>query len=196
MIQVLAIISASASGGFRLGLPLLIIGLANVDKLWSDIPLLNRIHPEVLFAILVSITIFEIFGTKKLIGLRVIQLIQLILSPFVGALLAIGAANWTNLENAPVWIIGIVGALIALVLRFVLVGLFFRWGKMPILLTISEDILAMILALFALVAPENGGLIAMLLILLALRISSEWRQWYQEKKSSPQQNLTVNPDNE
>ncbi|MGY6529642.1 MAG: DUF4126 domain-containing protein [Cyanobacterium sp.] len=195
MIQVLAVISAAASGGFRVGLPLLIIGLANLDKLWSEIPLLNRIQPEVLLAILVSITIFEILGTKKMIGLRVIQIIQLILSPVVGAILAVGAANWTNLEYVPLWIIATIGGLFALVLRFVLVGLFFRWGKMPIILTVSEDLLAMILALFALTSPENGGLIAMLLLLLALRISSEWRQWQNQRKF-PSEDLTVNPDSE
>ncbi|AUC61809.1 hypothetical protein AA637_11915 [Cyanobacterium sp. HL-69] len=195
MIQVLAVISAAASGGFRLGLPLLIIGLANVDKLWSEIPLLNRIQPEVLLAILVSVTIFEILGTKRMIGLRIIQIIQLILSPVVGAILAVGAANWTNLEYVPLWIIAVTGGLFALVLRFVLVGLFFRWGKMPIILTVSEDILAMILALLALTSPENGGLIAMLLLLLALRISSEWRQWQKQRKL-PLENLTINPDSE
>jgi len=195
MIQVLAVISAAASGGFRLGLPLLIIGLANVDKLWSEIPLLNRIQPEVLLAILVSVTIFEILGTKRMIGLRIIQIIQLILSPVVGAILAVGAANWTNLEYVPLWIIAVTGGLFALVLRFVLVGLFFRWGKMLIILTVSEDILAMILALLALTSPENGGLIAMLLLLLALRISSEWRQWQKQRKL-PLENLTINPDSE
>jgi len=195
MIQVLAVISAAASGGFRLGLPLLIIGLANVDKLWSEIPLLNRIQPEVLLAILVSVTIFEILGTKRMIGLRIIQIIQLILSPVVGAILAVGAANWTNLEYVPLWIIAVTGGLFALVLRFVLVCLFFRWGKMPIILTVSEDILAMILALLALTSPENGGLIAMLLLLLALRISSEWRQWQKQRKL-PLENLTINPDSE
>jgi len=195
MIQVLAVISAAASGGFRLGLPLLIIGLANVDKLWSEIPLPNRIQPEVLLAILVSVTIFEILGTKRMIGLRIIQIIQLILSPVVGAILAVGAANWTNLEYVPLWIIAVTGGLFALVLRFVLVGLFFRWGKIPIILTVSEDILAMILALLALTSPENGGLIAMLLLLLALRISSEWRQWQKQRKL-PLENLTINPDSE
>jgi len=195
MIQVLAVISAAASGGFRLGLPLLIIGLANVDKLWSEIPLLNRIQPEVLLAILVSVTIFEILGTKRMIGLRIIQIIQLILSPVVWAILAVGAANWTNLEYVPLWIIAVTGGLFDLVLRFVLVGLFFRWGKMPIILTVSEDILAMILALLALTSPENGRLIAMLLLLLALRISSEWRQWQKQRKL-PLENLTINPDSE
>lgn len=195
MIQVLAVISAAASGGLRIGLPLLIIGLVNLDKLWSEIPLLKHIQPEVLLAILVSITIFEILGTKKMIGLRVIQIIQLILSPIVGAILAVGAANWTNLEYVPLWIIAITGGLFALVLRFVLVGLFFRWGKMPIILTLSEDILAVILSLFAFTAPENGGLIAMLLLLLALRISSEWRQWHKQKKL-PIKDLTINPDSE
>ncbi|MBE9223645.1 DUF4126 domain-containing protein [Cyanobacterium stanieri LEGE 03274] len=195
MIQVLAVISAAASGGLRVGLPLLIIGLVNLDKLWSEVPLLNHVKPEVLLAILVSITIFEILGTKRMIGLRVIQIIQLILSPVVGAILAVGAANWTNLEYVPLWIIAITGGLFALVLRFVLVGLFFRWGKLPIILTISEDILAMILSLFAFSAPENGGLIAMLLLLLALRISSEWRQWYQQKKP-PLNDFTINPDSE
>jgi hypothetical protein len=194
MIQVLAILSASAAGGLRIGLPLLIIGLSNLDNLWSNIPLLDKIQPEVILAILVSWTFFEIFGTKKLIGLRVIQLVQLALSPIVGAMLAIGTANLTNFEEVPLWLIGIIGGLFALVLRFVLVGWFFRWGKMPIVLIFAEDLLSAILALFALNAPENGGIIAMLLLWIALRSSTEWRNWYLGKKSASK--TIVTHDNE
>ena len=58
------------------------------------------------------------------------------------------------------------------------VGWFFRLGRMPLALIIAEDILSGILVLFALKAPENGGLIAMLLLWLALRSSTEWRSWH------------------
>lgn len=182
MIQVLAIISASAAGGLRVGLPLLILGLANLNTLWSEIPLLDKIRPEVVIGVLVSWTIFEIFGTKKLLGLRIIQIIQLIVSPVVGAMLAVGAAKWTEFDQAPFWLIGIIGGVFALVLRFVLVGWFFHWGRLPIAFTFLEDILSAILTVFALRAPENGGIIAMLLLWIALRSSHEWRQWYLQRK--------------
>ena len=196
MIQILAILSASASGGIRLGLPLLIIGLANLEKLWTDLPLLDKIRPEIILAILVSWTFFEFFGTKKLVGLRVIQLVQLILSPLVGGILAVGTAKWVEFTDISLWIIGITGGLVALVLRLVLVGWFFRWGKMPIIFIFVEDFLSGILAIFALKAPENGGLIAMILLWLALRSSSEWRSWYLQHQKQSHNKFITNPDNE
>jgi hypothetical protein len=178
----LAILSASAAAGMRIGLPLIIIVLAYSDHLWSDLPILSIFEPRVLVAILSAWSLFELLGTKKFIGLRIIQLIQLFCSPFLGSFMAISVARFLNIEFTPIWIIGLIGGLVAFVLKSVQVGWFFRLGKIPLSVIIAEDILSAILVLFALKAPENGGLIAMLLLWLALRSSSAWRNWY---KNSP-----------
>ena len=184
--QILAILSASAAGGMRIGLPLLIIVLVYLGRLWSDLPILSAFQPQVIVGVLTSWSLFELFGTKKLLGLRIIQLVQLVFSPFAGAILAIGVSHLMLVESIPSWIIGITGGLLALVLKLVQVGWFFRLGRMPIALTISEDILSAILVLFALKAPENGGLIAMLLLWLALRSSTAWKEWYDKNKKEDQ----------
>ena len=40
MIEVLAILSAGAAAGMRIGIPLLIIGILQGDQLWSQMPIL------------------------------------------------------------------------------------------------------------------------------------------------------------
>jgi hypothetical protein len=89
MIALLAALSASAAAGMRLAMPLLVIGLLQRDDLWSKIPLLSHIHPTVLLCILTSWSLFELFASKKLLGQRVLQILQLILSPIAGALWAL-----------------------------------------------------------------------------------------------------------
>ncbi len=181
IIQILAILSASAAGGMRIGLPLLVIGISNLDQLWTQVPFLANFPPKILVGILTSWSLFELLGTKKLVGLRVLQLIQLILSPLTGGILAIGVARLLQVSFSPLWLLGIVGGLFALVLKLVQVGWFFRWGKMPIALIFFEDCLSAILVLLAIKAPENGGLIAMLLLWIALRSSTEWKYRFQKK---------------
>ncbi len=178
LVQILAILSASAAGGMRIGLPLMIIVLVYRNQLWSDLPVLSILQPQVIVVILITWSLFEFFGTKKFLGLRIIQLVQLFFSPFVGAIMAISVARLMKVELIYFWIICLIGALLAFVLKSVQVGWFFRLGRMPLALIIAEDILSGILVLFALKAPENGGLIAMLLLWLALRSSTEWRSWH------------------
>jgi hypothetical protein len=132
---------------------------------------------------LISWSLFELFGSKKLLGQRVIQIVQLLLSPFVGALMSWTAAKVIDLDFQPLWILSVVGGLLALVLKLVQVGWFFRLRGLPIWAVILEDLLCVCLVLLALKAPENGGLIALLLLWLAIRSSSEWRDWYQGKRS-------------
>ncbi len=184
LIQILAILSASAASGMRIAIPLLVIGLIHSDKLWSDIPILSSIQPQIVVGVLASWSLFELFGSKNFMGLRLLQLIQLVLSPFVGGLMAVGVANLTQVEFVPMWLVAIIGGLVALVLKLVQVGWFFRLGNIPITFIFVEDILSVFLVLFALKAPENGGLIAMLLLWIALRTSTEWRRWYLEKKKT------------
>jgi hypothetical protein len=182
LIHVLAILSAAAAGGMRIAIPLLVIGLVHIDKLWSDIPILSLIKPQIVVGILTSWSLLELFGTKKLIGLRILQIIQLIFSPLAGGLLAVGVAKLLKVELSPLWLIGIVGGALALALKLVQVGWFFRLGGIPLAFIFIQDILAVILVLFALKAPENGGVIAMLLLWIALHSSTQWRRWYLEKK--------------
>lgn len=184
LLQILAILSASAAGGMRIGLPLLIIGIARLDQLWSNIPFLSNINPQIIVGVLTSWTLFELFGTKKLIGLRIVQIVQLLFSPFVGAFMAIAVSALIEVQITPLWLLGLTGGLLALVLKLVLVGWFFRWGKMPIIIIFLEDFLSAILVIFALEAPENGGLIAMILLWLALRSSNEWKHRFKIKGES------------
>jgi len=67
LIGILAVLSAAAAAGLRTALPLLVIGLLRTN-LWQDVPLLSRLHPQVLLAILVSWSLFELFGSKSIEG--------------------------------------------------------------------------------------------------------------------------------
>ncbi|MCA1991770.1 MAG: DUF4126 domain-containing protein, partial [Coleofasciculus sp. S288] len=81
MIDLLAALSASAAAGMRIALPLLVIGLLQASNLWASIPLLSHINPSLLLALLTSWSLFELFASKKLLGQRVLQLVQLLLCP-------------------------------------------------------------------------------------------------------------------
>jgi hypothetical protein len=184
MIEILAALSASASAGMRIGLPLLVIGLLQSNNLWSKVPLLSRIHPSVLLGILTSWALFELFASKKLLGQRVLQVVQLVLSPVVGAIMGIAVAQLTQAPTAFVWIVGIVGSLLALVLQLVQVGWFYRLRGLPLWLVFIEDVLCVALVIFAFDAPQQGGLIALLLLWLAIRSSKQWHRWYVEQNRS------------
>lgn len=181
IVQILAILSASAAGGMRIGLPLLIIGIVRLDQLWSNIPFLSSLNPQLIVGILTSWSLFELFGTKKLIGLRIVQIVQLIFSPLVGGLMAIGVARLIEVKITPLWLLGLIGGLLALVLKLVQVGWFFRLGKIPITFIFLEDFLSVVLVIFALKAPENGGLIAMILLWIALRSSTQWKRRFSKE---------------
>ncbi|MFW6358042.1 MAG: DUF4126 domain-containing protein [Chroococcales cyanobacterium] len=183
VIGILAVLSASAAAGMRVAVPLLIIGLLQAENFWSDVPLLSHIHPQIVIAVLTSWSLFELFGSKKLLGQRVLQLIQLIFSPLVGGILAVTAAKLTQAELAPLWLVDLVGGLFALVLKLVVVGWFFRLRGVPMWVVFIEDCLCILLVLFALNAPQEGGLIAMLLFWLAIRSSKDWYLWYQGQKT-------------
>ncbi|MBD2577390.1 DUF4126 domain-containing protein [Oscillatoria sp. FACHB-1406] len=185
-VGILAALSASAAAGMRIALPLLAIGLLQNDILWQNVPLLSRIHPQVLLGILTSWSLFELFGSKKFLSLRALQLVELIFSPIVGALLAITAARIAQLkfeiQLEPLWTIAIVGGTLALVLKLVQVGWFFRLRRLPIWAVFAEDILCVLLVFVSFKAPEQGGLIAMLLLWLAVRSSQEWYRWYRKNE--------------
>jgi len=146
-VSILAILSASAAGGLRIGLPLLIIGMVRLDQLWDNIPFLSSFPPQIIVGILTSWSLFELFGSKKLVGLRILQIIQLILSPFVGAIMAIGVARLLEVQITPLWLLGLIGSLFALVLKLVQVGWFFRLGKIPLTFIFIEDFLSAFLVI-------------------------------------------------
>ena len=200
MLELLAALSASAAGGMRIALPLLLIGLLESDKLWSRVPLLSRISPQVVLGVLVSWSLFELFASKKFLGQRVLQIVQLLFSPIVGAIMGMAIAEATFAQpNAPpplfVWIIGLVGGLLALVLQLVQAGWFYRLRGLPLPVILAQDILCISLVLFAFDAPTQGGLIALILLWLAIRSSKEWYNWY--VKQGPAKNprrYKRNPD--
>lgn len=178
MIEILAALSASAAAGMRIALPLLVIGLLQSQNLWSKVPLLSRIDPSVLLCILTSWAVFELFASKQLLGQRLLQVVQLLLSPVVGAIMGITVAQFAQTPSAFVWIVGIVGGLVALVLQLVQVGWFFRLRGLPVWVVLIQDVLCVALVILALDAPRQGGLIALILLWLAIRSSRQWHQWY------------------
>ncbi len=185
LIGVLAALSASAAAGMRIALPLLLIGLLRGD-LWDNVPILALVHPQVVVGVLTSWSLFELLGSKKLLGQRVNQLVQLWFSPVVGAVMAIAALQLTPIEIQPLWPIAIVGGLLAFVLKLVQVGWFFRLRGLPLWVILLEDALCVFLVFFAFNAPQQGGLIAMLLLWLSVRSSGEWYRWYKNKGNDPE----------
>lgn len=186
MVGLLAALSASAAGGMRIALPLLLIGLLRVDKLWSEIPLLSGVHPQVAIAILVSWSLLELFASKTFAGQRVLQIVQIIFSPIVGAIMGIAIAEVSSIDEIiahpwMLWIIGVVGGLLALVLQLVQAGWLYRLRGLPIWVIFLQDVLCISLVLFAFDAPRQGGLVAMMLLWLAIRSSKEWYRWYRSQ---------------
>ncbi len=181
IVELLAILSASAAVGMRIALPLLIIGLLH-HNLWSQVPILSKLNPQVLLAVLTSWSLFELFASKKLLGQRILQLVQLFFTPFVGALIAIAVIKIANFNIQPLWLMALLGALFALLLKLVQIGWFFRLRGIPLWAALLEDILSVFLVLFAFLAPINGGLIAMMLFWLAVRSSEKWKHWQSENR--------------
>lgn len=181
MIEVLAALSLSAAAGMRIALPLLLIGLLYGDSLWANVPILANIHPRIVLGVLVSWSLAELFLTKEPLGQRLLQLVQMVFSPIVGAIVGITVARTAQLESWMSWILGIVGGLLALVLQLVQVGWFYRLSKLPLWVVFLQDLLCVTLVLLAFDAPQQGGLIALLLLWLTIRSSTEWRRWYRSQ---------------
>jgi len=179
MIEVLAALSLSAAAGMRIALPLLLIGLLHRDDLWGYVPLLSHIHPRLLLGVLVSWSLLELFLSKKHLGQRVMQMIQLGFSPIVGAMVGVTVVRTAEFADWLTWIVGIVGGLLALVLQLVQIGWFYRLRKIPTWVIFLQDFLCVALVLLAFDAPTQGGIVALLLLWLTIRSSGEWRRWYQ-----------------
>lgn len=185
MIELLAVLAASAAGGMRIALPLLLIGLLQGDRLWSQVPLLSQLSPQLVLGVLVSWSLFELFASKKLLGQRVLQVVQLIFSPLAGAVMGMAIAQATGRTEHTIVILGIVGGLLALVLQIVQVGWFFRLGGLPLWAIFTQDALCIFLVLFAFDAPTQGGTIALMLLWLAIRSSKAWYFHYRQSDRPP-----------
>ncbi|MFE1747435.1 DUF4126 domain-containing protein [Coleofasciculus sp. H7-2] len=184
MIEILAALSASAAAGMRVALPLLVIGLLHSANLWSSVPLLSRFPPPIVLGVLTSWSLFELFASKKLLGQRVLQIIQLVFSPIVGAIMGVAVAQITGASTWLLWIVAVVGSLLAFVLQLVQVGWFYRLRRLPLWVVFLQDFLCVVLVIFAFDAPKHGGIIALLLLWLAIRSSKEWYRWYRGHKRS------------
>ncbi|HEY9660283.1 MAG TPA: DUF4126 domain-containing protein [Allocoleopsis sp.] len=178
MIEVLAALSLSAAAGMRIALPLLLIGLLYSNDLWANVPILSHFHPQVVLGVLVSWSLVELLLTKEPIGQRVLQVVQLVFSPAVGAIAGITVARTAQMQDWMIWILGITGGLVALVIQLVQVGWFYRLRGLPLWVIFLQDFLCVTLVLLAFDAPQQGGIIALLLLWLTIRSSAEWRRWY------------------
>ena len=177
MISILAILSAAAAAGLRIGTPLLITGLLHGSDLWSEVPVLSRISPQILVCFLTSWSLFELLASKHRTGQRIIQQVQLFLSPIVGAIMGLTVST----NTIPHWLIALIAGLLALVLQLVLVGWFFRLRGLPLWVVLLQDSLCITLVILAFGAPRSGGLIALILLLLAIRSAKYWYYWYWRK---------------
>lgn len=178
----LAVLSASAAAGMRIALPLLVIGLSGNDA-WAHVPLLNRVSPSIVLSVLVSWSLVEVFASKNRLGQRVLQVVQLLLSPVVGALMGMTIAQATEASPWLVGLLGGVGGLLAFVLKLVQVGWFYRLQGLPLWLIFAQDALCVCLVVFAFDAPREGGIIALLLLWLAIRSSQAWQRWQKPERS-------------
>jgi len=162
----------------RVALPLLLTGLIYSDALWMQMPLISRLPKSVAIGILVCWSLGELLCSKNPLTQRFLQLSQLILGPVVGAIAGIGVARVVAVDTRLIPLVGLVGGLLALVLQLVQVGWFFRLRGLPLWVIFAQDFLCVCLVLFAFDAPRQGGLIALLLLWLAIRSTKEWQRWY------------------
>jgi len=175
--ELLAVLSVSAAAGFRLALPLLLIGLLS-GELWSQVPILSALPPTLVVGALVSWSLAELIFSKQPLVQRLVRSLELCLSPLVGAIAGIAVARTFQMEWWITSLLGVLGGLLALVIHLVQVGWLYRLKRPSVWLIFAEDFLCVCLVLFAFDAPQQGGLIALLLLWLALRTSHAWRQWY------------------
>jgi hypothetical protein len=184
MIEVLAALSLSAAAGMRIALPLLMIGLLYSDRLWANIPLLSHIPPQIVLGVLASWSLVELLLTKQPLMQRLLQVVQLIFSPIVGAIVGISVARTAYMDDWLISLLGVVGGALALVLQLAQIGWFYQLSGMPIWVIFIQDFLCVALVLLAFNAPQQGGLIALLLLWLTIRSSTEWTRWYHKQASS------------
>ncbi|MGF1461185.1 MAG: DUF4126 domain-containing protein [Leptolyngbyaceae cyanobacterium] len=178
--ELLAVLSVSAAAGFRIALPLLLIGLLS-GELWAQVPLLSKLPPTFVVGGLVSWSLAELIFSKQRLMQRLVQSIEIALSPAVGAIAGIAVARTFQLEGWITAVLGALGGTLALLIHLVHLGWLYRLKQPSPWLIALEDLLCICLVLFAFDAPQQGGLIALFLLWLALRTSQVWRRWYLEQ---------------
>ncbi|MFM5981805.1 MAG: DUF4126 family protein, partial [Sphaerospermopsis kisseleviana] len=82
------------------------------------------------------------------------------------------------------WLIALVGGLLALVLQLVQLGWFYRLRGLPLWAVFLQDSLCIVLVIFAVDAPQQGGLIALILLWFAVRSAAQWYHWYWENRKN------------
>jgi Domain of unknown function (DUF4126) len=174
---VLAVLAVSAAAGMRSILPLLVIGCLAGSELWSKVPILEHISPQVLLGVLVAGSLLELLASKNRISIRISQILELMLSPLVGGLLGVSIARATDLSAEMIVLLGMISGLLAFVLQLVQIGWFYRLRGLPLWAIFTQDFLCVILVVFAVNAPQQGGMIALILFWFAIRSASEWRKW-------------------
>ncbi|MBD0266899.1 MAG: DUF4126 domain-containing protein [Cyanobacteria bacterium Co-bin8] len=175
--ELLAVLSISAATGLRLALPLLMIGLMSGDMLWANVPLLSQVPPAWVLGLLVSWSLVELVLSKDPVGQRLVQTTELVLSPFVGAIAGIAVARTVLLEGWLFFLMGLISALLALVIQLMQIGWFYRPRRPPLWAFFVLDALCIFLAILAFDSPQQGGIIALLLLWLVIRTSNIWQHW-------------------
>ncbi len=176
--ELLAVLSISAATGLRLALPLLLIGLLSGERLWSTVPILANIPQILVVGVLVIWSLLELTISKDRVSRRFLQSAELFVSPFVGTIAGISIARLTGISDS--WLLALLavtGGTLALVIHMVQVGWLYRFNSPPIWVMFLEDALCICLVFFAFDAPEQGGLIALFLLWIAIRSSVAWRRW-------------------
>ena len=110
MIELLAVLSASAAVGIRIALPVLFFGLLQGQELWSEVPVLSNISSPFLLGLLTSWSVIELTASKKLMGQRILQIVEILFSPVMGAVMGLAVVSATE---SPAWLFGITGGLFA-----------------------------------------------------------------------------------
>jgi hypothetical protein len=167
----------------RLALPLVVIMLYGGD-LWLRIPLLSRVYPPLALGFVVSWSVLELVISKDRVGQRLLQVVELVVSPLVGGIIGATIAQAAELAKWQVDLLTILGALVTFVLQLVQVGWIYRAQSIPLYALFAEDLICVLLIVFAFDAPRQGGLIALLLLWLALRSAMVWRQRYRPSSRS------------
>jgi hypothetical protein len=175
--ELLAVLSIAAATGLRLALPLLMIGLMSGEALWANVPLLSQVPPAWVIGLLVSWSLVELVVSKDPSGQRLVQMIELALSPFVGAIAGVAIARTVFLEGWLYFLMGLISALLALVIQLMQIGWFYRPRRPPLWAFFVLDALCIFLAILAFDSPQQGGIIALLLLWLVIRTSNIWRHW-------------------
>ena len=180
MIELLAVLSASASVGIRVALPVLFFGLLRGQELWSEVPILSNLSSPFLLGLLTSWSIVELTASKKLMGQRILQIVEILFSPLMGAIMSLAVVSTTTTFT---WLIALTGGLFALVLQLVQLGWFFRLRGLPLWFVFIQDTLCVALVLLAFGAPTPGGLIALILLWFAIYSGKLWYDWYGGNRS-------------